>query len=190
MQIIFYILLIITIATIVGVAYLYTISKSNDKKITANLLIKVVDITYVIFGLVYLLGIIVTVINTSLSEVVFILLVKTIINVIVFFFVYQNIRLLLKNLESNIIFTEQNFTLTKKIGELFLSLAFLEVIVGFIYDLLDVISGNGYSFEVTTNFSIFIYVIIGLLLFLVSKILEKAIEIYKENQLTIWLLLT
>ncbi len=90
---------------------------------------------------------------------------------------------LLDNLNNNNIFLDINAKLSQEIGLYFLYLSVTEIVIGFILGF-SLISSSG-SFNIATNNTIFVYIIVGLVLQIISKILQKATEIYEENQLTI-----
>ncbi len=185
MVLLFWIILIITIGMIGGIIYITYQSRNNEDKIDASLLYNVIKIVFGVFLLVYIMSLGISLWGINMSEAMLILFTKMFIYIVFFLFIFLNTKDLLTNLKNDDIFIDENYILTKKIGELFLYLALTETLTGFLLDLIDVFGRNGFTFNVTTNFSIFIFVIIGLVLILVSKILQKAIAIYKENQLTI-----
>ena len=100
-----------------------------------------------------------------------------------FIVIYQIASKLLDNLENELIFDHENVYLTKQLGLQFLYLSITEIVIGMIYGLM-IMSSIG-SFNVATNNIIFVYVVIGLVLQVVSQILKKATEIAEENSLTI-----
>ena len=117
------------------------------------------------------------------SVIIILVTIKQFIITTFYILVYLEVRDLLQNLVENKIFIDENTNLTKQAGLLFMYLAVTEMISGFALGILfkDAIG----SFNITTNNTIIIYVIIGLVLQIVSKILDKATTIYNEHQLTI-----
>ena len=77
----------------------------------------------------------------------------------------------------------ENTVYTKKIGLCFTYLAITEVIAGLILGIINLfVTGE---FGLFTNSTIFLYLVIGFVLIVISFILERAIKIYEENKLTI-----
>ena len=111
------------------------------------------------------------------------MIVKQIIITIYYVFIYQLSSKLLYNLKINNIFTLDNSSYIKRIGLLFLYLSITEIVVGLFFAIITFSSTR--SFNVSTNNTIFVYVIIALVLEVISLLLRKATYIYEENQLTI-----
>ncbi|MBI9008598.1 MAG: DUF2975 domain-containing protein [Tenericutes bacterium] len=91
---------------------------------------------------------------------------------------------LLGNLKINKIFHIDNTKYTKKIGMAFLILFVAEVTTGLLINIAHFASVGG-TFELTTSPKMFMYLIIGFILLIVSSLFENSIKIYEENQLTI-----
>ena len=91
---------------------------------------------------------------------------------------------LLKNLVNKKIFHIENPTLTKKIGKAFLILFVAEITTGLLISIAHFVSVGG-TFEITTSAKMFMYLIIGFILLIVSSLYDNSIKIYEENQLTI-----
>lgn len=185
MVLIFWSIVFIAMGMIGGIIYIVGLAKKDEEKIDATLLYKVISIAFGVFLFTYIISMGITLWSISMSEAMFMWFIKIVIYVVFFAYIFIEARKLLFNLKEDEIFIEDNHRFTKRLGVLFLYLALTETISGFFLDIIDVIGGGNMSFNVTTNFSIFIFVIIGLVLILVSKILKKAIEIYKENELTV-----
>ena len=185
MVFLFWLIVIIALAMIGGIIYIVYLSKYKEEEIDAEFLYNVIKFAFGFFFLIYLISIIITLLGISLSEAMLILFAKTLIYLVYFTYIFINTKKLLFNLKADNIFLEENYHLTKRIGQIFLYLALTESLAGLFLDFLDVLNGGDFAFNVTTNFSIFIFVIVGLVLFLISKILQKSIEIYQENELTI-----
>ena len=120
------------------------------------------------------------------SPLVLVLLVKFIIQLSYFVVIFNCTKILLENLSKNEIFVDANSALTKKIGVSFIYLSVTEIIVGFVLGIIMFLSGTTFKeFRLELNTMLIMFIVIGLILLIVSFILEKAIEIYKENSLTI-----
>ena len=185
MLFLFWLIVIIAIAMIGGIIYIVYLSKYKEEQIDATFLYNIIKFAFTFFFLIYLISIILSLIGINLSEAMLILFAKTMIYLVYFTYIFINTQKLLMNLKDDKIFVKENYFYTKKIGQIFLYLALTESLSGLFLDILDVLNGGNFAFNVTTNFTIFIFVIIGLVLFLISKILQKSIEIYQENELTI-----
>lgn len=91
---------------------------------------------------------------------------------------------LLKNLTHRIVFVRENALYTRQIGEAFLILFVFEV-VGALVLSTAMFFGSGGTFELVTNETMFLQLIIGFVLLIVASLFEQSIQIYEENQLTI-----
>ncbi|AUD64508.1 hypothetical protein BK011_02005 [Tenericutes bacterium MZ-XQ] len=111
------------------------------------------------------------------------MIIKQIITTIYYIFIYQLSSKLLYNLKVNHIFTLDNSSIIKRIALMFLYLSITEIVVGLFFAIITFSSTR--SFNVSTNNTIFVYVIIALVLEVISLLLKKATHIYEENQLTI-----
>lgn len=91
---------------------------------------------------------------------------------------------LLKNLQNKRIFDKENPVFTKKIGQAFLVLFVGETLTGLFIAAAHFFSVGG-SFTITTNPIMFMNLIVGFILLIISSLFENSIRIYEENQLTI-----
>lgn len=91
---------------------------------------------------------------------------------------------LLKNLTQRIVFVRENALYTRQIGEAFLILFVFEVLGALALSAAMFFSSGG-TFELVTNETMFMQLIIGFVLLIVASLFEQSIQIYEENQLTI-----
>lgn len=91
---------------------------------------------------------------------------------------------LLGNLTRRIVFVRENAGHTRRIGEAFLMLFVVEVLGALLLSAAMFLSSGG-TFEITTNETMFLQLIIGFVLLIVASLFEQSIQIYEENQLTI-----
>lgn len=91
---------------------------------------------------------------------------------------------LLKNLTHRIVFVRENASYTRQIGEAFLILFVFEVLSALVLSAAMFLSSGG-TFELVTNETMFLQLIIGFVLLIVASLFEQSIQIYEENQLTI-----
>jgi hypothetical protein len=91
---------------------------------------------------------------------------------------------LLKNLTHRIVFVRENALYTRQIGEAFLILFVFEVLGALVLSAAMFLSSGG-TFELVTNETMFLQLIIGFVLLIVASLFEQSIQIYEENQLTI-----
>jgi hypothetical protein len=160
--------------------------KNNDFQKTILYFKKYLAVVFIGLFALYLMGIILTVINMNKDELLLVLFIKTVIQLLYFSQVFINTKRLLFNLSTNNIFDDLNCFYTKKIGTTFVYLSITEIISGLVIGFFRLISDSSYvEFRLTTNSTVILYLVIGLILLILSLILKKAIEIYKENQLTI-----
>ena len=109
--------------------------------------------------------------------------IKQMITTIFFILIYKKTMNLLDNLNTSKIFLLDNAIFARDIGLYFLYLSVTEILAGFALGILFINEID--TFTLSTNSTIFVYIIIGLVLQIFSKILIKAVQIHNENQLTI-----
>ena len=183
MEILFYLFIIIAIIFTGFIFYIVKVIKEDnwDKSLKfLNIMVKFGLVTFIIVQII-LTTIALFYINDGLL--IFITVIKQIITTTFFIFIYIKTVSLLENLNNNKIFLKDNSILSKEIGLNFLYLSITEILVGFALGVM-LYSSTG-SFNIATNNTIFVYILIGLVLQIFSKILYKATEIHNENQLTI-----
>lgn len=184
-------LILLLLALIVGIVIfvLYTLKMVN--KYDFSQIIRFFKrYLYVIFTGLFLFNfiiILIAIINIHISEFIFIEVIKRIIEIIYFIIIFKFAKKLLENLTEEKIFIDENYVLTKDIGSHFIYLAVVEIVAGLVLGIFRVLANlEFFEFRLVTNTVVILYLVIGIILLIVAFILKKAIEIYKENQLTIW----
>ena len=182
MQVIFYLLLILLLAFGGFIIYLaYNIYHDNNNVLPLLTgLVKVGLLIYIIASVIITIAVLFY-INDEL--VITSMIIKQIIVTLYFIVIYKLSSKLLENLSSDVIFDDENVQLTKQLGLQFLYLSITEIVIGILFGII-VFSSVG-TFNIATNNTIFVYVVIGLVLQIVALILKKATRIYEENKLTI-----
>lgn len=177
-------LLVIVIA-LFSIKLIKIVKQDNINK-TIDFLRKFLLVIGVAMLLVYISLFIVAIINISESEYVYVMFVKLIIHTIYYISIFTLAKKLLDNLNNDIIFEEENVESIKKIGSNFIYLGVVEIITGLVLGIFNILSDSSWKeFRLETNPTVILFLIIGNILLIISYILKKAIEIYKENQLTI-----
>ncbi|WP_162140128.1 DUF2975 domain-containing protein [Haploplasma axanthum] len=161
---------------------LYIIKHSNFKK-TISFLEKYIIIILSLLIFIYSAYTIYSISNTDYF--VFIYIANAVISTIYFIIIFSSSKKLLKNLKNEIIFDDQNAVEIRKIGTNFLYLAITEIVTGLLLNIVLFMSRYTDTFSIQTNLTIFIYITIGVILLIIDFILKKAIEIDRENKLTI-----
>lgn len=112
------------------------------------------------------------------------LLLKLLVEAVIYVSILIWADRLLKNLTNRIVFVHENATYTRQIGEAFLILFVIEVL-GALALSAAMFFRSGGTFELITNETMFLQLIIGFVLLIVASLFEQSILIYEENQLTI-----
>lgn len=183
-----FILALLVILVILLIYGIYYVSKKLDSNVfeeNVKLLKKVFNVVSFFIALIYIVSTIISAVAVLYSELIFVLFIKTLIYLVLFIKIYQNGRQLIFNLELKEIFVEKNVKFIESIGKSFANLAIVEVSAGLITQFFYFIAEISTNFTLMFNEAIFIYLAIGCLLLVVSKILHMAIVIHEENQLTI-----
>ncbi|KFZ27626.1 MAG: hypothetical protein KQ78_00165 [Candidatus Izimaplasma bacterium HR2] len=183
MQFLFYMLVIAAIVFTIFIIYIINIIKTGDWDTSLKILNIFVKYGLIIFILSQIILSIFSLFYIGDGLLIFVFVIKQLIVTTFFIFIYFKTMNLLDNLNNNNIFLDINAKLSQEIGLYFLYLSVTEIVIGFILGF-SLISSSG-SFNIATNNTIFVYIIVGLVLQIISKILQKATEIYEENQLTI-----
>jgi hypothetical protein len=183
MVILFYLFVLLALLFTAFIGYLIMIIKKNDWDSSLNILNMFVKIGLILFISSQLIISFISLFYIDDSLLIFLVVFKQIITTTFFIFIYFKTVELLDNLNKGSIFANSNAILTREIGLYFLYLSMTEIIAGFILGIIT-FSSTG-SFNIASNATIYIYIIVALVLQIISKILQKAIDIYEENQLTI-----
>lgn len=178
----FVILLIVFIAFGIGIGYLAYVVKTEKKDILPLLTILIK------YGLAIfiVLSLILTIVSLFVmtSEIIMIAaIIKQVIDTIYYVIIYKLSTKLLDNLNKKDVFLMENSTYIKQIGLNFLYLSLMEIVVGLFLGWIT-FSSTG-TFNMATNNTIYIYVIVALVFEVIALILRKATLIYEENKLTI-----
>lgn len=185
MEIILLLMVIAVLCLIMGIFYVIRKLKSHDFDDNVVLLEKVFLVTSILVGVAYAAITIITAISIAYSELFFVLFVKTLIYTILLIRIFKNGRQLIINLKLREIFVDKNVKFIETIGISFAYLALSEMISGLVIQFFYFISQISSNFTLMLNEELLIYLSIGILLIIVSKILHLAIEIHEENKLTI-----
>lgn len=178
-------LVILVLLLIYAIFYVTKKLESNVFEENVKLLKKVFNVVSFFIAFVYVIMTIVAAISMIYSELIFILFIKTLIYLTLFVQIYRNGKQLIYNLGLKEIFVERNVKYIEIIGKSFAYLTIVEVSAGLLTQFFYFIAQISTNFTLMFNESIFIYLAIGCLLLVVSRILHMAIQIHEENQLTI-----
>lgn len=185
MVIIFALLLLLVFFLIIGIAYVVRQLKKNDFESAVLLLNRVLNVTAVLVAMTYIVSVVLTAISVIYNEIFLVLFVKTVIFIILFAKVYIYTKKLLNNLKTRNIFVINNVDYIQTIGLTFAYIALTELIAGLSIQIFFFASQISTNFELSIDFTVLIYLIVGILLIILSKIFHLAIKIHEENQLTI-----
>lgn len=181
------ILLFIAIALVILFTLkLMNVIKENDYHKVVRFMNTYVNILFVGVFVIYITMMIVSMVEISSSEYVFVVFIKLLIHLLFFISIFILSRKLIHNLKASIIFNQQNATYIHQIGSQFIYMSIVEILIGFVVGIISFLAGSTTrDFMIQTNTTLLLFVLFGLILLLVSFVLKKAIELYEENQLTI-----
>lgn len=181
----FIVILFMIIASLItyGLYRLLTVVKQNNVDHTVAFLMRFSIVVFTGLIIMQALGVILYALEISASETYFVLFVKIAIQIVLFVYLFKDLKRLLFNLKENIVFDSSNIDLTSSMGTLLIYLTLSEILAGLVLGVF-FFFGNG-SFYLTTNPTIILYIFLGLTLFIVSQLLDKAKTLYEENKLTI-----
>lgn len=176
--------LIITI-TVFSILTIRVVKENNFLKVVKFFERYLIFIFAILF-ILYIFSTILTGLYIKTSELLAILFYKYMIHFIFFIKIYIDSKSLLNNLKNNNIFVYSNSKLTRQIGLSFIYLAIIEIIAGLVLGIIRFSNATYFKdFRFQTNTTLVLFLVIGFILLIVSSILQKAIEIYKEHNLTI-----
>lgn len=186
MIILLFLIISLTLAIIGFSIYLLMISKHNQLQSITRLLNKMV---YLIFSFAFLglmISFIVSLIYFQDMEFALIESVGLVIRSYFLCLIAIDTLLLVKKLQSNDIFNLMNVTAVKRIGQSIILMATIELLSGFSIGLVRFITGFPIKdFTISIQVTPILFITFGFILYLLSMIYAKAIDIYTENQLTI-----
>jgi hypothetical protein len=183
MGVIIFLFVLFSAVIIYSLSKLLMIIKHNQFEQSIKYLDKFSMIVFVLLFLMQIVGVILYLIEIKQSEIIFVMLVKLFIQIGFFIYIFMDLRKLIQNLSSSKIFDRENIELTNHMGVSFIYLTFTEIFVAGLIAL--ILFFQGFTFTISTNPTIILFVFIGLTLMIVSRLIEKANDIYEENQLTI-----
>lgn len=185
MVILLALLILIVLLLVFGIIHVIRQLRKNDFDSVVSLLEKVLNVTVILIAIAYSISVVVFAISIIYSEIVLILFVKTLIFALLLFKIYVNTKKLLLNLKTQNIFVINNVDYIQTIGYSFAYIALAELISGLAIQAFFFVSQISLNFELSFDFTVLIYLIVGILLIVLSKIFYLAIKIHEENQLTI-----
>ncbi len=186
MVVVFLLFTILILIIISFIVKLVNLLKENNYEKTLSFLHKFSVFFLVLLFLTYIISLIVIITNLNTYDYMFILLIEIVFRFYFFYLIYIESKTLFENLHHEAIFISQNVKSIKKIALSFLYLALIEIIGGLAIALLSIlVNPSSFNFTLETNFIVVLFIIVGLIMLITSMILEKAIEIYEENKLTI-----
>ncbi|MDD4077796.1 MAG: DUF2975 domain-containing protein [Bacilli bacterium] len=186
MMILLILLFALVLFIIIFALKLINIVKKDDFNRTLLFFRRYLFVIFTGLALFYIVMIIICILTLPTYEYIYVLLVKYIIYSIYFSAIFMTSKKLLNNLSNNIIFEDANTEYIQEIGSYFIYLSVVEIIAGIVIGIINFLTADSWAeFRLQTNISILLFLVIGIILLIISYILKKAIEIYKENQLTI-----
>ncbi|MBN2540753.1 MAG: DUF2975 domain-containing protein [Bacilli bacterium] len=183
----FLVALMVMIAVAIGifVGYAIHISKKDNYESTLKILTVIVKVGMLVAILSQVVLTIISLIATTSDVIIVLAVLKQVITTTFLILIYNNVIKLMNNLAKKEIFITRNSYYVKGIGLLFLYLALTEIIVGLIVGVIMFRSYGNFTITFSSDSSVFVYIIVGLAMQIIAKILKMACKIYEENQLTI-----
>jgi hypothetical protein len=183
------ILLILLIFLSLGVLALainiIRLSQSGEMSKVVAFLDRFLNVIFILIGIAYLVGLIVSFISISSYELGIILSIQLLVRAYFFYVIYVQTKFLLSQLKGEVIFERSNAVSVNKVGQAFLIMSAIEIIAGLLMGVFFLFTGSNPSFSIEFNIDQVVLITIGFILIIVSMIYHKAIDIYEENQLTI-----
>ncbi|WP_162146866.1 DUF2975 domain-containing protein [Acholeplasma granularum] len=185
-MIIFQILLTVLSIAILGFAiYMLYIIRRENMSLIIKYLDKVIWVLFSLIALIFLALIIMSFFSLSNTPVVLVNILKYLFETVIFFLIFNETRFLLSQFKKEIIFDKSNAFSISKIGKGFITLTSIEIITGLLFGVASFIGSTNKNYTLSFDITTFIYISIGFILYLLSIIYAKAVDIYEENQLTI-----
>lgn len=186
-MIILFIVVLGLMISIIGFSiYLLIMSKNNQLQSIINLLHK---FAFILFGFAFLglmFSFIINLIYFQDLEFALIDSVGLLIRSYFLSLIAIDTLLLVRKLKANIIFDPLNVVTVKRIGQSIIWMSTIELLSGFGIGIIRFITGFPIKdFTLSIQLSPILFITFGFIVYLLSMIYAKAIEIYSENQLTI-----
>ena len=173
------------IAIVLAIKCLSMVNK-HDIPTAAKFLDKFMKIMMVVLIIGYIIGFISefkTIYETEILAIIFV--IKSLIEMFFIILIgYYSINLL-KNLALDKIYDRTNPETLVNISKSFIYYALTSVVGGLVMTTISFLSKNlKLGFFISTSF--FIFILLGVIFYVLSLLFERSIDIYEENQLTIW----
>jgi hypothetical protein len=185
MIILLILLIALTIFVLALAMNIIRLSQSGEMSKIVSFLDRFINIIFILIGVAYVIGLIVSFISLASYELGIILTIQLIIRAYFFYVIYHQTKFLLSQLKLEVIFEKENANAVKKVAQAFLLMSAVEIVAGLLMGVFFLFTGSNPSFSIEFNIDQVILITIGFILLIVSLIYHKAIEIYEENQLTI-----
>lgn len=185
MVIISILLTVLSLAILGFAIYMLYIIKKENMTTIINYLDKIIWVVFGLIAIIFITLIIISMISLDSTPLVLLTLLKLVFEVLVFFFIFNETRFLLSQLKKDIVFDKSNALSILKIGKSFIVLTSIQIITGLALGIITFIGSTDKNYTLSFNITTFIYISIGFVLYLLSIIYSKAVDIYEENQLTI-----
>ena len=166
--------------------YCLKLTKSSNIKEVSKFLKKFMKILLVTLIVAYSISIISSFIQFYNSFLVSVLLVEAIINFYIIIEISKHGIKFIDNLNNDLIFIKDNSNCLLEIARLFILYSLINGIAGITLTIIkNIIDSPNFDYTISISTSFFMYILIGMVFYIIHLLFERSIEIYEENQLTI-----
>ena len=180
--------MIILQALCLGLAfYCLKLFKNSNLENTARFLMKFLKILLGVIIASCVINVVVSAIYYMDSVLIIVALSECVIDLYLLTVVAKNGATFAKNLNQDRIYVKENATALLEVSKVFVVYSIVNAIGGITVAIINNIAQYpNFNYTVVISSAFFVYLLIGVVFYLLHLLFVRSIEIYEENQLTIW----
>lgn len=172
---------------IIGFAvFCLRLTKKTDIKDISVFLEKFMKVLLIILFICQGIGIFASLVEYVDSILLLIVIVKSVIEIYLYIVIAKYSLRFIKNLINDEIYVHSNVECLIEISRTFIYFAIINSIAGIVLAIfINLIESPNFNYSINVSTSFFMYLLLGVVFYVISLLYSRSIEIYEENQLTI-----
>lgn len=162
------------------------LTKNKDIKYISKFLMKFIKILLVILLIAFALSLVIMVITYYDSSLLFVVVVQGVIDLFFIMMIGNYGIKFIKNLNQDLIFVKDNSVFLLEISRTFIYYSIVNGIGGVVVAIItNIFNSPNFDYNIFISTEFFMYLLFGIVFYVIHLLFERSIEIYEENKLTI-----
>jgi len=183
------ILLLLVQGLCIGFAFkCLKLTKNKDMKYLSKFLSKFIKVILIILIIGFSIALIMSVISYYDSVLILVVLTQAVINIFFIIVIGKYGIKFSNNLRNDLIYVKENANYLLEVSRTFIYYSIVNAISGITIAIItNIISYPNLDYQILIPTDFFMYLLFGIVFYVIHLLFERSIEIYEENELTIWL---